>query len=61
MTPNAIGGRITFAMKQEGLNATAYWLRHTYAQNLLEAGASIFNIKEMQGNDKIESTKSTCE
>jgi len=57
MTPNAVGGRITFAMKQAGLNATAYWLRHTYAQNLLEAGASIFDIKEMLGHDKIESTK----
>jgi integrase/recombinase XerD len=57
MTPNAVGGRITFTMKQAGLNATAYWLRHTYAQNLLEAGASIFDIKEMLGHDKIESTK----
>lgn len=57
MTPNAVGGRITFAMKQAGLNATAYWLRHSYAQNLLEAGASIFDIKEMLGHDKIESTK----
>jgi site-specific recombinase XerD len=57
MTPNAVGGRITFAMKQAGLNTTAYWLRHTYAQNLLEAGASIFDIKEMLGHDKIESTK----
>lgn len=57
MTPNAVGGRITFAMKQAGVNATAYWLRHTYAQNLLEAGASVFDIKEMLGHDKIESTK----
>jgi site-specific recombinase XerD len=29
----------------------------SYAQNLLEAGASIFEIKEMLGHDKIESTK----
>ncbi|MGA6926708.1 MAG: tyrosine-type recombinase/integrase [Desulfosarcina sp.] len=57
MTPNAVGGRITFAMEQAGLNASAYWLRHTYAQNLLEAGASVFDIKEMLGHDKIESTK----
>ena len=45
------------ALKKAGLNASAYWLRHTYAQNLLEAGASIFDIKEMLGHDKIESTK----
>ena len=44
-------------MKHSGLNASAYWMRHTYAQNLLEAGASIFDIKEMLGHDKIESTK----
>jgi site-specific recombinase XerD len=54
---NTIGIHITKAMRKAGLNATAYWLRHTYAQNLLEAGASIFEIKEMLGHDKIESTK----
>ena len=57
MTPNAVGYCISLSMKQCGLNASAYWLRHTYAQNLLEAGASIFDIKEMLGHDKIESTK----
>ena len=57
MTPNAVAFRISETMRQAGLNASAYWLRHTYAQNLLEAGASIFDIKEMLGHDKIESTK----
>jgi site-specific recombinase XerD len=57
MTPNAVGYCISLSMKQCGLNASAYWLRHTYAQNLLEAGASIFDIKDMLGHDKIESTK----
>ena len=28
-----------------------------WAQNLLESGASIFEIKQMLGHDKIESTK----
>ena len=37
-------------------DGTAYWLRHTYAQNLLEAGAKLFEIKEMLGHDSIEST-----
>ena len=36
--------------------ATTYWLRHTYAQHLLEAGVSIFEIKEMLGHDDIEAT-----
>ena len=57
MNPNGVGHHITKAMRKAGLSSTAYWLRHTYAQNLLEAGASIFEIKEMLGHDKIESTK----
>ncbi len=44
-------------MKEAGLSSSAYWLRHTYAQNLLEMGESVFEIKEMMGHDKIESTK----
>ena len=57
MSSGAVGNNITKAMRKAGLNATAYWLRHTYAQNLMEAGASIFEIKEMLGHDKIEATK----
>jgi site-specific recombinase XerD len=48
---------ITRCMRKAGLAASAYWLRHTYAQNLLEAGVSIFEIKEMMGHDNIESTR----
>jgi len=48
---------ISKAMKEAGLSSSAYWLRHTYAQSLLERGVSIFEIKEMLGQDKIESTK----
>ena len=44
-------------MRQVNLPSTAYWLRHTYAQNLLESGVTIFEIMEMMGHDKIESTK----
>ncbi len=57
MSPNRVARHITKAMKKATLPSTAYWLRHTYAQNLLEAGCSIFEIKEMLGHDKIESTK----
>lgn len=56
-TANTIGHHITKAMRKAGLNAMAYWMRHTDAQNLLEAGVSIFEIKEMLGHDKIKSTK----
>jgi site-specific recombinase XerD len=57
MSPNVVGRHITEAMRGCGLLSTAYWLRHTYAQNLLETGCSIFEIKEMLGHDKIESTR----
>ncbi|MCP4625918.1 MAG: hypothetical protein GY850_20765, partial [bacterium] len=49
ISANGVGGHITKAMRKAGLSSTAYWLRHTYAQNLLEAGTSIFEIKEMLG------------
>ena len=57
ISPNTIGYHVKEAMKAAGLPSTTYWLRHTYAQNLLESGASVFEIKEMLGHDDIESTK----
>lgn len=54
----AIASReITTALKRVNPKATAYWLRHTYAQNLLEAGAGIFEVKEMLGHGCIQSTR----
>jgi integrase/recombinase XerD len=53
----AVANYMTAAIRNAGINGTAYWLRHTYAQNLLESGASIFEIMQMLGHDKIESTK----
>jgi len=32
-------------------------LRHTYAQNLLEAGSSVYEIKEMMGHTTINSSE----
>ena len=57
LCPGAVANYMTVAIRQAGLTATAYWLRHTYAQNLLESGATIFEIMQMLGHDKIESTK----
>ncbi len=50
---------IRTCMQKAGLpeEATPYWLRHTHAQHLLEAGVSVFEIKEMLGHDDIEATK----
>ena len=48
---------ITVAMRKINPLSSAYWLRHTYAQNLLESGASIFEVKQMMGHDNVQSTK----
>jgi len=55
--PGSVSQHITECIRKAGLPGTAYWLRHTYAQNLLEAGVSIYEIKEMLGHDYIDSTE----
>ena len=45
------------AMKNAGLSSSAYWLRHTHAQNLLLIGRSIYEIKEMLGHQDIQHTQ----
>lgn len=44
-------------MRQSNITAVPYALRHTYAQNLLESGVSLYEIKEMMGHESIESTR----
>jgi len=56
-SPSIIIGSILRAMKQAGLPSSAYWLRHTYAQNLLLTGRSIYELKEMMGHQDIRSTE----
>jgi site-specific recombinase XerD len=56
MRPGTVVGYLSRIMKKAGLAASGYWLRHTYAQNLLQTGRSIYEIKEMLGHDNIEST-----
>jgi len=56
--PSRVSGILKQAMKQAGLSsATAYWLRHTYAQNLLGMGRSVYEIKEMMGHEDLRSTQ----
>lgn len=57
ISANAVTCYIGRCMRELGLPASAYWLRHSYAQNLLEAGRSIYEIKEMMGHEHIESTR----
>jgi len=44
-------------MYENNFRASIYWLRHSYAQNLLESGASIYEIKEMMGHKSIDSSR----
>jgi len=55
--PVTVVGAIRKAMKKAGLSSSAYWLRHTYAQNLLKMGRTIYEIKEMMGHHNIQSTQ----
>ena len=57
VTGGLVSDAIAKVMRRAGVPGTPYWLRHTYAQNLLESGASIFEIKEMLGHDCIKATK----
>jgi site-specific recombinase XerD len=57
LTAGVVGYYVSKCIRQAAPCSSAYWLRHTYAQNLLEAGVSIYEIKEMLGHDSIESTK----
>jgi len=54
---NDVTYHIRNCMQKNSLSASTYWLRHSYAQNLLESGASIYEIKEMMGHKTIESTR----
>jgi site-specific recombinase XerD len=54
---NTVILHISKAMKQAGLPSSAYWLRHTYAQNLLQNRATIYEVKEMLGHQNIQSSQ----
>jgi integrase/recombinase XerD len=57
ISPVVVSQDIGTCMRKANIAASAYWLRHTYAQNLLEQEASIFEIKEMLGHDRIQTTQ----
>lgn len=57
ISPVSVSMDIGRLMRKAGLGSSAYWLRHTYAQNLLEAEASIFGIKQMLGHDRIQTSQ----
>lgn len=48
---------ITRYMHRAQVPGSSYWLRHTYAKNLLDQGTSVFEIKEMLGHECLQSTE----
>ena len=57
LSPATVIHHIAKAIRKAGLSATTYWLRHSYAQQLLHIGRSIYEIKEMMGHQNIQSTQ----
>jgi len=57
LSMSMISETIKGCMRRAGVKGSPYWLRHTYAQNLLEAGTSVFEIRDMLGHTRIESTR----
>jgi integrase/recombinase XerD len=57
ISPQSVIHHIGKAIRKAGLTATTYWLRHSYAQHLLQIGRSIYEIKEMMGHHSIQSTQ----
>lgn len=57
ISSNTVAFHISKVMKQAGLPSSSYWLRHTYAQNLLQTHSTIYEIKEMLGHQNIQSSQ----
>jgi site-specific recombinase XerD len=57
ISPSVVTKDIRICMQKAHLPSSAYWLRHTYAQTLLQRGASIYEIKEMLGHETIQTSE----
>lgn len=57
MRPLSVSIEMKACFHKAGIRGSGSWLRHTYAQNLLQAGASIFEIKDMLGHETIKTSQ----
>jgi site-specific recombinase XerD len=57
LSATRVSGDLGVFLRKVNVKATGYWLRHSYAQTLLQAGASLYDIKQMLGHESIEATK----
>lgn len=50
-------GDLSQLMHKVNLSSSSYWLRHTYAKNLLELGASTYEIKEILSHERMKTAE----
>jgi len=55
--PSNVCGDLSRLLHKVNLSASSYWLRHTYAKNLMEQGASTFEIKQILGYESIQTAE----
>ena len=57
ISPSNVCGDLCRLMHKANLSSSSYWLRHTYAKNLMEQGASTFEIKEILGYERMQTAE----
>jgi site-specific recombinase XerD len=57
LSTKGIQKKIERYAKAAGMKASCHSLRHTFASNLLEAGAEVISIKELLGHASVKSSQ----
>jgi site-specific recombinase XerD len=57
ISPPNVCGDLSRLLHKVNLSASSYWLRHTYAKNLMEQGASTFEIKQVLGYESMHTAE----
>ncbi len=56
VSATSVSRYIAAHMRQINLTSSAYWLRHSFAQSMLEAGVPLHDISKMMGHECTDST-----
>ena len=57
ISPSNVCGDLSRLMHKVNLSSSSYWLRNTYAKNLMEQGASTFEIKQILGYESMQTAE----
>ena len=57
LSPSSVCNDLSRVFHKANRSSSSYWLRHTYAKNLFDMGASTFEIKEILGYERIETAE----